>query len=100
MEEQQETQGPKSAEKLIEEYSKYFRFYESAPTIVTVIMSVGCFIVFLAASFENDLFPFAILGVFVCLATYFALKIACSYKILHIAYLKKIEENTRKKEEE
>lgn len=103
MEEQKKTKGLKKAEGLIEENSKYFRFYELAPKGVSCTMAILLLIVGAIIGAVEEWYVFLvslIVAPILCLPMYFALKIAFSYKILHIAYLEKIEKNIRIIEEQ
>lgn len=89
----------KSTDELIAENTKYFKFYEKVPIIFTVILGALFFIlsiVGIASESYGTAFLFIFIGAIVCVANYFVLKLAFSYIILHISYLKKIEENTKK----
>lgn len=88
----------------ISENKKYFRFYEKAPLIITIILGVLFFVWSIVDSvvIQNGKSAglvwslWALIGSVVCVATYFVLKWVFSYKILHIYYLVQIEENMKK----
>ena len=95
-----QTNKPKTTKDIIEENSSYFNFYQKAPTVFTIISAI----IFLSASigiavvYENAGYFFlsAIIGAVICFIEYLLFKLAFSYIILHISYLKLIEENTRR----
>ncbi|MBO5525837.1 MAG: hypothetical protein J5993_03720 [Clostridia bacterium] len=97
----------KTTDELIAENSKYFSFYEKAPKIFTIILGIVFFICSIVFSYvaeaesENAGLVWILsilIGSVICVATYYLLKLTFSYIILHICYLKKIEENTKKEQ--
>lgn len=91
----------------IEEYTLYFSFYKDIPGMITgifVSLFLACVIVAVANGMMKTIFGVGVfillilMGTAVIFSVYYLLKLSCAYKILHIAYLKKIEENTRKRE--
>lgn len=110
---------PKTPDEIIAGNKKYFRFYEKAPLIITILLGVLFFVwsivdpaviqekagyfgysvyygVFHLESAGLVWFLWVLIGSVVCVATYFVLKWVFSYKILHIYYLVQIEENMKK----
>ncbi|MGN0814381.1 MAG: hypothetical protein ACI4MH_04025 [Candidatus Coproplasma sp.] len=91
---------PLTPDELIADNMAYFNFYQSAPKIFTIIFAVlfGIASLIAAITLENAgyFFLLAIFGVIICFAIFFLLKLFFAHKILHISYLIKIEENTRK----
>lgn len=90
----------KTVDEVINENTKYFKFYEKMPTIITVILAILYFFVItilcLALKSSALWFVLALIGAAICAVTHFLLKVIFSYIILQISYLKKIEENIRK----
>lgn len=90
----------KTIDEIIDENTSYFKFYEKAPMVFSIILGI----LFVAAAiavavlFENAGYFFlaTIIGAIVCFIFYLLLKLFFSHIILQICYLKKIEENTRK----
>lgn len=97
----------KEISEMIEDYTLYFSFYKDIPGIMTGILIslfLACIIVAVANGMMKTIFGVGVfillilMGTAVILSVYYLLKLSCAYKMLRIAYLKKIEENTRKRE--
>lgn len=79
-------------EEIIAENEKWFKFFVYLPKITTIILAIACFVLGIALATEDAIFllAFWLGGAVGCALTYVILKLALSYKILHIYYLKGI----------
>lgn len=97
---EEEIKKPLTPDELIADNMAYFNFYQSAPKVFTIVFAVLFSIASLLAAIELQnagyFFLFLIGGAFLCFIVYFLLKLFFAHKILQIAYLIKIEENTKK----
>ena len=78
-------------EQIIDEYQKYFDKHLNTPDFITTIIAVfgGLTGLIMMPQDGLGLLVWLLTGI-ICLVTYFGLKQAYSYKILHIYYLKKL----------
>ena len=91
---QQVSQSFRENENLIQDYSWWFNFFVILPKIITIILSVTCFILglYFCSIYQTGIYllAFWLGGALNCVLTYLLLKLSTSYKILHICYLKKL----------
>ena len=78
---------------IIAENEKYFNILIMLPKIITIILGISCFILGCVFSgiFDEGYFIaiFWFGGAIYCLINYYILKLAMSFMILHICYMKK-----------
>ena len=90
-------------EQVLQENQKYFNIYLVLPKIVTIVLAVLFGLAGFAASEGGGvgmLLLTWILGAGVCALNYYLMKVALSYNILNIYYLKKIAEKGEANKEE
>ena len=101
---------PKTSEQIIAENEKYFKFFVHLPKILAIFFAFAFFVFAIvdaayfgkvtyicARNSAGALFLWWAIGAVFSTIVYFASKLACAYKILHIYYLKDIREKLNEK---
>ena len=87
---------------IIEDNEKRFEFFVHFPKVITIILGVICFIAGIALAEStggNSILYCWFGGALACWITYTLLKLAFSYNILHIYYLKQLVKKSEEKQE-
>ena len=87
--------------RIIEEYEEWFEWIVYFPKIVTIIAAFAVALVGFGSCVDGNAEGIAMLvvGAIVCLLLYALMKIAVSYQVLHIYYLRKLQKQEKEKEE-
>lgn len=88
---------------IIEDNEKRFEFFVYLPKVITIILGILVFILGCVGSMDGNGGTTLLIwlgGAVFCWLTYALLKLAFSYQILHIYYLKQLVKQQEDKEEE
>ena len=91
----------KEDNQIIKEHENWFEWIVNLPKIVTIIAAIIFFLVGFGNCVDGNPGGIAMLlvGALFCLLLYALMKIAVSYQVLHIYYLKKLQKQDKEKNE-
>ena len=85
-----------SDKQIIRENEKWFKFFVYSPIIVAIVWAVSFLAIgIVGALVYDEMLGLFALGALLAPLVYMYVKVSCSYKILHIYYLKKISNENR-----